>query len=119
MRKPSLKELEKDYKRFVLQLRNGNKAVICEDDGWLNVYEISELSTLVPRGASSIRFLYDDHCTEFEITHIYKAENDVDYLNSLFFDKVVWDWELNAVEEMTMEEVCKALGKTIKIVKEK
>lgn len=28
-----------------------------------------------------------------------------------------WDWECKEVEEMTLEEVCKALGKEIKIVK--
>lgn len=42
-------------------------------------------------------------------------------LNEFFARDVfpsIWDWERKEVEEMTLEEVCKALGKEIKIVKE-
>ena len=62
--------------------------------------------------------------TELDIVKVYDLVNDsfmaLDDLFKVEYRKLLWEREEPAeepVEEMTLEEVCKAVGKTIKVVK--
>lgn len=54
---------------------------------------------------------------EADIVKVYQPISNKDYGKYKIME-LIWERK-EPVEEMTMEEICKALGKTVKIVKEK
>lgn len=116
---------KKDLKSgMVVEVRCGERYLVLADpSNWL--YLINDHGRLlISNFNENLESLVNNN---FDITHVY---NPLNYLsiNELFNCRSYLDhWYLNGAkeilkpepEEMTLEEICKALGKEVKIVKEK
>lgn len=122
---------KKDLKEFdVVKLRNGEILIVMKNGLSKEGYGIFS-----PAHFGCYQYFedYNDDLTRIEgknqddIVAIKRYDSNHSYSHiSDFFDNSSakftypdydWDWERKEVEEMTLEEVCKALGKEIKIVK--
>lgn len=128
MKKPSLNDLVNNYERVILELRNGERAVVVKVwDTFHNrlVLKVVELYEAKNNNddyfVDTLLSLYDeDERNEFFITKMYVAKDERDYLYYVLNENKQpnWDWKEEDAQEMTLSEVCKALGKNIKIIKE-
>ena len=98
-----------------IQLRDGRYGVVVRD-----------IDTIVlPNGTYlDINYYNTDlkskwESVEHDIMKVYRGCKCFDHCKNYSGKIVVYDREQDEVEEMTLEEVCKALGKNVKIVKEK
>jgi hypothetical protein len=113
---------------MVLEFRNGNRGIViksiygdcvyyahlgCNEQDVLSVVYTTDLrySHECREGRDIMKVLHHSGLH----SHLMRANKLVDTCNTA---NVVL-WEREEVVEMTIEEVCEALGKTIKIVKEK
>ena len=119
---------KKDLNEFyIVKLRNGDIRIVLR-----NSLAAEGYATFMPTGGCQCYFEeYRDDLTNkryhtYDIVAVRKAIKKPSIYNTIkeFFDGCYanpnyrgWDWERKEVEEMTLEEVCKALGKEIKIVK--
>ena len=118
---------KKDLNDFYsVKLRNGDIDLILKNGLAKEGY-----GTFKPEGGCRcyMEEYHDDlthkHCELYDIVAVRKPDKNPSmytYIRKFFNqDKsgytYKWDWERKEVEEMTLEEVCKALGKEIKIVK--
>lgn len=118
-------EKEKQFKKSdlkngdIVELRNGQRYVYIEkyNDRFIYSTDSDEVIVNLKDGEYSRLGNYDDDLR-------YKGRGNCEYdimkiLDmSEFYRKQKWTWEREKTEEMTLEEVCKELGKDIKIVKE-
>lgn len=118
-------EKEKQFKKSdlkngdIVELRNGQRYVYIEkyNDRFIYSTNSDEVIVNLKDGEYSRLANYDDDLR-------YKGRGNCKYdimkiLDmSEFYKKQKWTWEREKTEEMTLEEVCKELGKDIKIVKE-
>lgn len=118
-------EKEKQFKKSdlkngdIVELRNGQRYVYIEkyNDRFIYSTDSDEVIVNLKDGEYSRLANYDDDLR-------YKGRGNCEYdimkiLDmSEFYRKQKWTWEREKTEEMTLEEVCKELGKDIKIVKE-
>ena len=103
----------------IVELRNGERYVYIEkyNDRFIYSTDSDEVIVNLKDGEYSRLGNYDDDLR-------YKSRGNCEYdimkiLDmSEFYKKQKWTWEREKTEEMTLEEVCKELGKDIKIVKE-
>jgi len=108
---------KKDLKNGdVVKLRNGQVYIVVLDtgtlvatDGYINISSIDEYLNIV------------SYCNnDFDIIQVRRPLDAGDcQFNAFDYDFGELVFERKEVEEMTLAEVCKALGKEIKIVKEK
>lgn len=123
MIKPSLKDMKKCYRDYILELANGERAILVDHNNEIKVLELYEAKSWSSKWddyVDTLDGLYDDTNSEYEIVKIYMVENERDYLCHIFNANIdiKWDWVKSQPVEMTLSEVCKALGKDIKIIKE-
>lgn len=103
----------------IVELRNGQRYVYIEkyNDRFIYSTNSDEVIVNLKDGEYSRLGNYDDDLR-------YKGRGNCEYdimkiLDmSEFYKKQKWTWEREKTEEMTLEEVCKELGRDIKIVKE-
>ena len=103
----------------IVELRNGERYVYIEkyNDRFIYSTDSDEVIVNLKDGEYSRLANYDDDLR-------YKGRGNCEYdimkiLDmSEFYKKQKWTWEREKTEEMTLEEVCKELGRDIKIVKE-
>lgn len=103
----------------IVELRNGQRYVYIEkyNDRFIYSTDSDEVIVNLKDGEYSRLANYDDDLR-------YKGRGNCEYdimkiLDmSEFYRKQKWTWEREKTEEMTLEEVCKELGRDIKIVKE-
>ena len=103
----------------IVELRNGERYVYIEkyNDRFIYSTDSDEVIVNLKDGEYSRLGNYDDDLR-------YKGRGNCEYdimkiLDmSEFYKKPKWTWEREKTEEMTLEEVCKELGRDIKIVKE-
>ena len=103
----------------IVELRNGERYVYIEkyNDRFIYSTDSDEVIVNLKDGEYSRLGNYDDNLR-------YKGRGNCEYdimkiLDmSEFYKKTKWTWEREKTEEMTLEEVCKELGRDIKIVKE-
>ena len=122
MVKPSLKDMKKDYRDYILELANGERAILVDTLNEIKVLELYEAERFFGWDAyvDTLDRLYNDKDSEYEIVKIYMVENEREYLYHILTanSDIEWDWVKSKPVEMTLSEVCKALGKDIKIIKE-
>lgn len=123
MTKPSLKEMKRNYRDYILELANGERAILVDHNNEIKVLELYEAEkrvTMFDAYVDTLDRLYDDNYSEYAIVKIYMVENEREYLYHIFnaTSDIEWDWVKSQPVEMTLSEVCKALGKDIKIIKE-
>jgi hypothetical protein len=123
MTKPSLKEMKRNYRDYILELANGERAILVDADGEIKVlelYEADRTPTFWDTYVDTLDGLYDDEYSDYKIIKIYMVENEREYLYHILTanSDIKWDWTKSQPVEMTLSEVCKALGKDIKIIKE-
>ena len=102
-----------------MELRNGEIYVYIEkyNDRFIYNTDSDEVIVNLKDGGYSRLGNYDDDLR-------YKGRGNCEYdimkiLDmSEFYKKQKWTWEREKTKEMTLEEVCKELGRDIKIVKE-
>lgn len=122
--KPTFEEIKNNYNKYIFELKNGERAIIVSRTGQsiLKVAEVYELER--SEDSLDVGFFdeprYAKKDSDFEIVKIYKTSSDREYLYHILNrnSEIEWDWEQDCVVEMTLAEVCEALGKEIKIVKE-
>ena len=103
----------------IVELRNGERYVYIEkyNDRFIYSTDSDEVIVNLKDGEYSRLGNYDDDLR-------YKGRGNCEYdimkiLDmSEFYKKPEWTWERKKTEEMTLGEVCKELGRDIKIVKE-
>ena len=105
----------------VILRRNGNVEIVCLEtgtlihqvDGWSKLSDIDEDLTY--------KLCCNNHSIpEYDIVAVHRPTKPSDCRFSAFYAKAgELVYERKEVEEMTLEEVCKLLGKEIKIVKSK
>lgn len=123
MTKPSLKEMKRNYRDYILELANGERAILVDHNNEIKVLELYEAEkrvTMFDAYVDTLDRLYDDDYSEYTIVKIYMVENEREYLYHILTanSDIEWDWVKSQPVEMTLSEVCKALGKDIKIIKE-
>ena len=123
MTKPSLKEMKRNYRDYILELANGERAILVDHNNEIKVlelYEAEKRETGFDAYVDTLDRLYDDNYSEYAIVKIYMVENEPEYLYHILTanSDIKWDWVKSQPVEMTLSEVCKALGKDIKIIKE-
>lgn len=123
MTKPSLKEMKRNYRDYILELANGERAILVDHNNEINVlelYEAEKRATGFNAYVDTLDRLYDNNYSEYAIVKIYMVENEREYLYHILTanSDIKWDWVKSQPVEMTLSEVCKALGKDIKIIKE-
>lgn len=123
MTKPSLKEMKRNYRDYILELANGERAILVDHNNEIKVLELYEAEkrvTMFDAYVDTLDRLYDDDYSEYAIVKIYMVENEREYLYHILTanSDIEWDWVKSQPVEMTLSEVCKALGKDIKIIKE-
>ena len=123
MTKPSLKEMKRNYRDYILELANGERAILVDDNNEIKVLELYEAEKRVTgfdAYVDTLNALYDNNYSEYAIVKIYMVENEREYLYHILTanSDIEWDWVKSQPVEMTLSEVCKALGKDIKIIKE-
>lgn len=123
MTKPSLKDMKRNYRDYILELANGERAILVDDYNEIKVlelYEANSWSHICNVYVDTLDTLYDYTYSKYEIVKIYMVENEREYLYHIFnaTSDIKWDWVKSQPVEMTLSEVCKALGKDIKIIKE-
>lgn len=117
---------KKDLKEFdIVKLRSGDVFMVLRNNRSRDGLAIFNKAHW---GCHQYMHNYNDDLTykgrsDDDIVAVKKFDGDGIYtlLNDFFTEgrtRYDWDWERKEVEEMTLEEVCKALGKEIKIVKE-
>lgn len=123
MTKPSLKEMKRNYRDYILELANGERAILVDHNNEIKVLELYEAEkrvTMFDAYVDTLDRLYDNNYSEYAIVKIYMVENEREYLYHILTanSDIEWDWVKSQPVEMTLSEVCKALGKDIKIIKE-
>lgn len=119
--KPTYEEIKNNYNKYIFELKNGERAIVVSR-GSLKLAEVYELEC--SENSFDVGFFdkhrYEKNDSEYAIVKIYKTSNDREYMYHILNrnSEIEWDWERDCVVEMTLAEVCEALGKEIKIVKE-
>ena len=120
MTRPTVKEIEKNYKKYLIKLKGYGLCFLAKDYfGKICVFDkskIDESNSVMALDNS----LYDYWDEEFRACAVFECEDEISPIRHVMNDRepIKWDWEEDNAQEMTLSEVCKALGKTIKIVKE-
>ena len=129
--KPTLKELRINYSNYLVKIRDGRLCFMCLDtDNEIRLFskdymEVNESDN--GSGGVICFYKYDVelHNTttldEYDIVATKRCESEIEPIRRVYSNKepAVWDWcEEDDAQEMTLAEVCKALGKNIKIIKE-
>jgi hypothetical protein len=119
--KPTFEEVKNNYNKYIFELKNGERAIIVNAHSLklAEVYELERSEISCDVGFFDER-RYNKKESDYDIVKIYKTSNDREYMYHVLNrnSEIEWDWERDSVVEMTLAEVCKALGKEIKIVKE-
>lgn len=132
--KPTLKELRINYSNYLVKIRDGRLCFMCvndENDIVLFSNEYMELYSGA-EGSNGVVDLelhdydsleYNGCCALpcYDIVATKLCDSEIEPIRRVYSDEepAVWDWcEEDDAEEMTLAEVCKALGKNIKIIKE-
>lgn len=84
---------------------------IVRSNGWIATEEYDENLKLKHRGLKEI--------DSFDIVKVLRPKDYTVLEHNWEYADLIWEREEVEIEEMTLEEVCKALGKEIKIVKSK
>lgn len=130
--KPTVNELRIDYLHYLVKIRDGRLCFMCLDEN-NNIRLFSENCMNFQescRGTAGIAMMssYDVNlqikrrmlnCYDIVATKL--CDSEIEPIRRVYSDKepAVWDWcEEDDAQEMTLAEVCKALGKNIKIIKE-
>lgn len=122
--KPTFEEIKNNYNKYIFELKNGERAIIVSrrSEHDLRVAEVYELER--SEATFDVGFFteqrYEQKDSLYDIVKIYKTSSDREYMYHVLNrnSEIEWDWERDSVVEMTLAEVCEALGKEIKIVKE-
>lgn len=122
--KPTFEEIKNNYNKYIFELKNGERAIIVNrgSEQILKVTEVYELER--SENSLDVGFFteqrYNNKISSYDIVKVYKTSSDREYMYHVLNrdSEIEWDWEQDCVVEMTLAEVCKALGKEIKIVKE-
>lgn len=121
MIRPTIEEIKANYKNYLIKLKGHGLCFLAkDDDGQITVYNKKSIDVNSPAGVMDLdNSLYDYWDEDFRACAIAKFENEMSPISYVMNDnkRVHWDWTDEPVE-MTLSEVCKALGKNIKIIKE-
>ena len=116
-----VEEKEKQFKKSdlkngdIVELRTGERYVYIEkyNDRFIYSTDSDEVIVNLKDGEYSRLANYDD-----DLRYKGRGKCEYDIMKILDMGELKWTWEREKTEEMTLEEVCKELGKDIKIVKE-
>lgn len=97
---------------MVVEIRRGKTALVLLDTQNGDVVSGPNLWGSLKDYNKNFENKYGDK--EYDIVKVYQPQNNNSYYS---FEDLTLIWERDESTEMTMEEVCKALGKQIKIVK--
>lgn len=105
---------------MVVEMRSGNKYLVVNDyfiadTGHMTFKKYNEDMTCK---SGYIDFDIIKVWTQKEMTNL-NAMLTTSWLSEDRFGHLIWDREKGDYVDMTLEEVCKALGKNVRIVKEK
>lgn len=129
--KPTLKELRINYSNYLVKIRDGRLCFMCLDEN--NETRLFSKDYMAfnenSKGAGGVicfgKYDEDLHNTtpldEYDIVATKLCESEIEPIRRVYSDEepAAWDWcEEDVTQEMTLAEVCKALGKNIKIIKE-
>lgn len=121
MIRPTIEEIEKDYKNYLIKLKGYGLCFLAKDcDGQITFYNKEKIEVNSPAGVMDLdKSLYDYFDEDFRACAIVKLKNEMSPISYVMNNNelIAWDWTDEPVE-MTLSEVCKALGKNIKIIKE-
>ena len=121
MTRPTIEEIEKDYKNYLIKLKGYGLCFLAKDyDGQITFYNKKSIDDNSPQGVMDLDdSLYNYWDEDFRACAIVKLKNEMSPISYVMNDNklVDWDWTDEPVE-MTLSEVCEALGKNIKIIKE-
>lgn len=121
MVRPTIEEIEKDYKNYLIKLKGYGLCFLAKDcDGEITFYNKEKIDINSPAGVMALdESLYDFWDEDYCACAIAKFENEMSPICCVMNDNehILWNWTDEPVE-MTLSEVCKALGKNIKIIKE-
>jgi hypothetical protein len=130
--KPTLGKLKVYCNNYLVKIRDGRLCFMCLDEN-NNIRLFSENCMDFQescQGAAGIAMMssYDVNLQNkirsldcYDIVATKQCESEIEPIRRVYSNKepAVWDWcEEDDVQEMTLAEVCKALGKNIKIIKE-
>lgn len=107
-----LKDLENG---MAVKFENGEIGMVFKDFMTWNYIMDRTIKVMSYGDNDSERYLED--CKIVEVRSVKKFCNDAFLHPKTMFNRGVVIWEKPKVTEMTLEEICKALGKNIKIVK--
>ena len=130
--KPTLNKLNYNFSNYLVKIRDGRLCFMCNDENgdtrlFSKDYMPFHESTKGLGGVIHIDAYDENLCNknkslyDYDIVATKLCESEIEPIRRVYSNKepAVWDWcEEDDVEEMTLVEVCKALGKNIKIIKE-
>ena len=109
----------------IVELRNGERCIYVEGYRDLHsCYPSSAYDAIVSfeDGTATPISLYDENLFYKKLFHVKYRDGENDIMKILdmseIYKNLKWTWKREKTEEMTLEEVCKELGRDIKIVKE-
>lgn len=121
MTRPTIEEIKENYKNYLIKLKGYGLCFLAKDgDGQITFYNKEKIDVNSPAGVMDLdKSLYDYWDEDFCACAIAKFENEMSPISCVMNNNelIQWDWTDEPVE-MTLSEVCKALGKNIKIIKE-
>lgn len=115
-------EKEKQFKKSdlksgdIVELRNGDRYILIKNARHNQYDTPTDIFMSINKSGSMPLSWYSDSLLNSNGDKSYDIMKILDM--SEFHRKPKWTWEREKTEEMTLEEVCKELGKDIKIVKE-
>lgn len=129
--KPTLKELRINYSNYLVKIRDGRLCFMCLDEnneirvfskGYMAFNEYSKgLGGVICFDKYDVDLHNTSILDDYDIVATKLCESEIEPIRRVYSNKEPekWDWcEEDDAEEMTLSEVCKALGKNIKIIKE-
>lgn len=105
---------------MIIERRNKSLCLVLQTSGHGLMFLGEGFPWIFLSSEDSVKHDLTGESSEYDVMVVYQPRSKADYIPRIRYKKD-WStiWKREEPEEMTMEEVCKALGKTIKIVKEK
>lgn len=129
--KPTLNKLRINYQYYLVKIRDGRLCFMCSDENnEIRVFSKDYMAfNEYCKGFGGVicfdKYDVELHNTspldDYDIVATKLCESEIEPIRRVYSNKepAVWDWcEEDDTQEMTLAEVCIALGKNIKIIKE-
>lgn len=129
--KPTLKELIINHSKYLVKIRDGRLCFMCFDENneirvfskeYMSFHENNKgLGGVICLDVYDVDLHNTSILDDYDIVATKLCKSEIEPIRRVYSNKepAVWDWcEEDDAQEMTLAEVCKALGKNIKIIKE-